>query len=330
MKRCLFALCLLALGGVSHSAQAFSERELEIHLDLLKQWWQGHYDNHEQIVRQSGGGLAEPVFDPIFRLHAVYKSIDLPEVGDHVLYVEEYKNNDPENLYRIRLYNLMPDVASGTIRIQMHAPLDQDKWQGAHADPERLAQITAADFQPFSEACEAYVAFEGSHFRGGMKDRQCQVDSSYFQYDIVIGPDHYWFRDQRRDLETEEVVWELIPGSNFQYLQLTKARWFSCVVNYNLDGDMTATEYLTTITLHDQGGEAPITYPDGKEYYFTIHDRAFTAPSDRTFPLYRIHEKGNHVPIAYAYAVDDADRFGLNLGWFYTLCRTIEQGAPSP
>jgi hypothetical protein len=26
------------------------------------------------------------------------------------------------------------------------------------------------------------------------------------------------------------------------------------------------------------------------------------------------------VPIAYAYAVDDSERYGLNLGWFYIRC----------
>ena len=118
-------------------------------------------------------------------------------------------------------------------------------------------------------------------------------------------------------------------GSNYAFLELTKARWFSCTVNYNLDGDMTKTEFLTAIRLHDQGGEAPIAYPDGRDLTFIIHTRAFSSPPERTYPLFRIHETGNHVPIAYAYAVDDAERFGLNLGWFYTLCR-VETDAPLP
>jgi hypothetical protein len=36
------------------------------------------------------------------------------------------------------------------------------------------------------------------------------------------------------------------------------------------------------------------------------------------------------VPIAYAYTVDDADRFGLNLGWYYTLCYLREDAPPRP
>jgi hypothetical protein len=113
----------------------------------------------------------------------------------------------------------------------------------------------------------------------------------------------------------------MAPGSNHEWFQQTRARWFRCVVNHSATGDMTKTTRLTEVQLHDQGGEADIAWPDGRTLTFVIHTRAFTAPTDREFPLFRIHEKGNPVPIAYAYASDGADRFGLNLGWFYTLCR---------
>ena len=83
---------------------------------------------------------------------------------------------------------------------------------------------------------------------------------------------------------------------------------------------MAKTKYLTTIHLHDQGGAADIAWPDGRTLTFTIHTRAFSSPPDREYPLFRIHEKGKTVPIAYAYAVDGASRFGLNLGWFYVRC----------
>ena len=43
-------------------AQNFGKVELENHLALMMEWWPGEYDNHEQIVRQSGGGLSVPVY----------------------------------------------------------------------------------------------------------------------------------------------------------------------------------------------------------------------------------------------------------------------------
>ncbi len=67
-------------------------------------------------------------------------------------------------------------------------------------------------------------------------------------------------------------------------------------------------------------GEADSPWPDGRTLTITIHSRAFTSPPECEYPLFRIHEKGKEVPIAYAYAVDDATHFGLNLGWFYIRC----------
>ena len=165
------------------------------------------------------------------------------------------------------------------------------------------------------------------------KKASCTVNDGQerFDYEIVVGPSYYWARDRRLATDSGAVTWEMAPGSDFEWFEQTKARWFTCTVNHNPDGDMTRTEYLTTVELHDQGGEADIAWPDGRTLTFIIHTRAFTSPSERVFPLFRIHDKRDRtVPIAYAYAVDDADRFGLNLGWYYTLCRVKEDGAARP
>jgi len=60
-----------------------------------------------------------------------------------------------------------------------------------------------------------------------------------------------------------------------------------------------------------------------------VHSRAFTSPSDRTYPIFRVHERSEHVPIAYGYAVAEAERFRLDLGWFYTLCRFESDNEPA-
>lgn len=318
------------LAGSPAAAQTFSKGELEGHLRLMMQWWPGEYDNHEQIVRQSGGGLGAPVFEPVFRIHSHYITLDLPELGENVLYVEEFLNGDPAEISRIRVYSLSVDEAEQAVKVKLYAFKDgHDELIGARLDADRLAAIEASDLRAFSDPCDVYMRFEGGQFRGGMKEASCGGDE-WFEYQIVLGPEHNWTRDRRISRETGEVTWEQNPGSGYAWVQMTKARRFICTVNYNLDGDMTKTEFLTEIEVHDQGGAADIAWPDGRTLEFQLHDREFSSPSERTFPLFRIHEKGNHIPIAYAYAVDDADRFGLNLGWFYTLCRLKEQGAPRP
>ncbi len=312
------ALCLAFALPVQ--AQTFSQGELENHLALMMEWWPGEYDNHEQIVRQSGGGFSVHVYEPVARIHSQYIRLDLPELGENVLYVEEYRNNDPSNISRIRVYALSVDEEEQAVRVKLHAFREgHDHMIGARLDPDRLAAIEADELRPFSDSCDVFLRFEGGQFSGGMKRESCG-EEAWFEYQVVLGQKHHWTRDRLISRETGEVTW----------IQMTRARWFICTVNYNLDGDMLNTEFLTEIELHDQGGSADIDWPDGRTLEFQLHTREFASPSDRVFPLFRVHEKGNHVPVAYAWAVDDADRFGINLGWFYTLCREKEQGAPRP
>ena len=313
--------CLLALGATAAHAQ--SRGDLNAQLQLLMQWWPGDYDNNEQIVRQSGGGLETPTDKPFYRLHSRFQAVQLPALGANVLYLEEYRDNDPAKIARIRLYSLSLDEAAHAIRVKLHAPLDSNALAGAWRDPSRIEKLAAKDLRSFRNQCDLLMHYVGGQFEGGMANRSCDLNGKeWFEYQVVVGPRFHWARDRRLSLKDGSVTWEMAPGSGYRWFEQTKARWFSCNVNHSPSGDMTRTEKLTSIELHDQGGEADIAWPDGRTLTFVIHTRAFTSPPDREFPLFRIHEKGKTVPIAYAYAVDDAERFGLNLGWFYILCRT--------
>ncbi|MCB2106042.1 MAG: hypothetical protein KDE14_00020 [Rhodobacteraceae bacterium] len=319
-----------ALAWASLPAAAYTKADLNAQLKLLMQWWPGDYDNNEQIVRQSGGGLAKAVDTPFYRLHTVFKRVDAPQFGENVLYVEEWKNNDPNDIARIRLYSLSIDEAAGAILVKFITPRDTKALAGAHADPSKVEKLSAKDVREFSDACNVYLYWEGGQFRGGMNEKSCNANDGkeWFQYQIVVGPRYYWSRDRRLTYADSTVTYEMAPGSNYGWFEQTKARWMACEVLHSPDGDMTNSENkLTDIRLHDQGGEADIAWPDGRTLSFVIHTRAFTSPAEREFPLFRIHDKNDMtVPIAYAYAVDGAERYGLNLGWFYIRCH-VDNGA---
>jgi hypothetical protein len=303
----------------SHSAGAFTESDLQSQLQRLVSWWPGEYDNNEQIVRQSGGGLAKPVYEPISRVYTHAVLLDRPGIGEHVVYVEQYRDNDPDKVARIRVYSLQIDLQAQAIRARPHEFRDESQAILGIQGQAALADIETGALRALPAGCDVLIRFEGGQFRGQQNPETC-AEGNGFDREFVIGERHYWFRDFSAAAAGREA-----PAP---FVESTRARRFVCSVAYNLEGDMTKTEPLTEIELHDQGGAAEIDWPDGRTLEFVIHTREFASPSDRVFPLYRIHEKGNHVPIAYAYAVDDADRFGLNLGWFYILCREKEQGAP--
>lgn len=289
--RRLAALCLVS-GLVALTplrvCAAHGEYDLRAQLVRLMEWWPGQYDNHEQIVRQSGGGLSPLKDTPFHRVHSRYERVTGSRLGEHVISVVDYRDDDPARVLRARTYVIAVDKVAGALR---------------------LSQFTAGDtgsgeLVPLGAGCDLLLHFVGAQFEANLPPKSCRVAGEPVEYGLVVGRRYTWFRER--------------PGA--AWFEQTRARPFTCMVQESADGDMRKTRFLKTIRLHDQGGQADIAWPDGRTLTFTIHARAFTSPPDREYPLFRIHEKGKDVPIAYAYAVDDTGRFGLNLGWFYIRC----------
>ena len=287
-----FALLLASLALVAAAppiaSAAHSDYDLKAQLATLMQWWPGEYDNHEQIVRQSGGGLSPSTDKPFYRVHSRYERITGSKLGDHVLTVVEYRDDDPGQVLRARTYVISVDPSSHALRVAQHMP----KATGS------------ADLVPLGPQCDLLLHFVGGQFEASLPAKACSGAGQTAEYGLVVGPRYTWYREQ--------------PGQ--EWFEQTRARLFTCMVQENAEGDMRKTRFLKTIRLHDQGGTADIPWPDGRTLTFTIHTRAFTSPPAHEFPLFRIHEKGKDVPIAYAYGVDGTARFGLNLGWFYIRC----------
>ena len=313
---------------IAAPAAAHTKADLGAQLKLLMEWLPGDYDNNEQIVRQSGGGLSLTENGPVYRVHSMFRAVKAPQFGANVVYLEEYKNNDPAQITRTRLYTFVVDEAAQAIRMKLLNPADQKTLIGYQGDVGAIEKLTDKQVRPDRDNCIVWLRWVGGQFQGNMTPRACDRDKTWVDYEVVIGPRYHWVRSRMRKLTDDSVVSEMVPGN--LWTEQTKARWFYCTVNQSPDGDMRKTKYLTTVRLHDQGGEADIAWPDGRTLTYTIHTRAFTSPSALEYPLFRIHEKGNAVPIAYAYAVNGADHFGLNLGWYYTLCYVEGQQPPLP
>ncbi len=277
---CYLVLALTAAATPAIVA-AGSEYDLMRQVELLMKWWPGEYDNHEQIVRQSGGGLSPLTSKPFYRVHSRYEQVADSSLGPNVIAVVDYLDDDPNKPLRTRSYVVSIDSAAGALRLTQYA--------GTTA---------------LGASCDLLLHFVGGQFEGSLPAGQCKIGGKPVEYGLVVGPRYNWFREK--------------PGH--EWFEQTRARQFTCTVHENAGGDMRKTRFLKTIHLHDQGGEADISWPDGRTLTFTIHTRAFSSPPEREYPLFRIHEKGNEVPIAYAYAVDDSTHFGLNLGWFYIRC----------
>ena len=289
----LFAVLFAAL-----PASAQNKADLGEQLKRVMEWWPGQYDNHEQITRQSGGGLSVLTSTPFFRVHSIVQRVDSGALGDNVVSIQEYRNGNAADVVQAESYAASIDEAQHAIRLKRYTK----------------------DARPVGDGCDVLLHFVGGQFEGNVLPKLCAEQGSYADHGIVLGPSYYWTRDRRRDLKSDKVVSEAAPGTAYGWFEQTKVRPFTCVILESTDGDMKIAKFFKTIKLDDQGGESDMVWPDGRTLTFSIQSRAFTSPPDREYPLFGVHEKGNPVPIAYAYAVDGSRRFGLNLGWFYIRC----------
>jgi len=130
------ALCAV-LGSVllSQSVDAQERRYtlVERELEYLMEVWPGNYDNREQVQHDSDAGMPDYDSGAHLRVHGQISRVDLPAFGEHVLYVEEYKDDDPSSIFRQRLYELSADDDEKAVRIKLHFFKDGAKHLQLHA-----------------------------------------------------------------------------------------------------------------------------------------------------------------------------------------------------
>ncbi|MSO99042.1 MAG: hypothetical protein EXR11_12630 [Rhodospirillaceae bacterium] len=206
------ALCMLWASG----AVAQTKPELDTQLAQLMQMLPGEYDNAVQIKRQNGE-------KPFFPVHTIIKPVAMPEVGEHVLYLEEYRDNDPAKLIRIRLYKFNVEENAKAIRLHLVNPLKPEALIGAHKDIAKIEALTLADMRVDRDVCDVFIRKNGAEFRGAMKENACnRPDQTVVDYTLIVGPNKHWVRNRARSMDTGAVAWEFVPGAGENFIEQFK------------------------------------------------------------------------------------------------------------
>lgn len=174
----------------------------------------GVYDNPAQVV-------ADPKMP---RLTTYIRKVNAPQFGEHILYVEEIRNSDPNNIARIRLYRLTADGADGTIRMHLINPADVAKLKGAHADLKRVEALTEADVHQDRPHCDVFLKRSGNGFVGAMKAKSCdrkdqQGRELFVAYDLSFDGSSMRVRNRGLGAADDVVYFEQTPGG---WLEQTK------------------------------------------------------------------------------------------------------------
>ena len=286
---------------------------------LMMEWFPGVYDNQEQVYFEEEMGIAEDLRHE--RIHHVFHPVELPEFGDHVMYVQQHINDDPEQIYRQRIYVFTPDYDENAIRLTIHTPDNVEALVDAHLDPSKLAGLTLDDTRVIS-GCEVFWKRQENQFLGYMHDGACSFESRrtgkriIIDDDLVLTESELWISDRAEDEDGNYVFGhkEGVPHKN------RKARRFECwIAAQQRDEEWT---FRQGIEIYDQGGFVWIETDEDEPQRIGIKMRNVEWPYGNNRPslvLYAYRETADRA-VSYAWAEPSAERLGINLRWMQGSC----------
>ncbi|MEM7351758.1 MAG: chromophore lyase CpcT/CpeT [Acidobacteriota bacterium] len=322
----VITILLISLGPTPASADA----QLEGDLEQMMEWFTGRFDNYWQVRLEEGA--KEPVEHPHGRIHSIFAPIEMPSLGEHVFYVQQYSDGDPTKIYRQRLYRFGLHEAEQAVELVIYAPPDAKAVVDAHLDPTKLAGLGPDNLKSYP-GCEVYWQRQGrgtedDHFIGFTKENACQVTSSRSGKTLIISDDlrldagQIWIQDRAVDTEGN---WIYGNKAGIPH-KLQKVRFFECYAaapkGEKPDGT-TDWNLWRPIEIHDQGGSYPLVPPEAAEAQYTIELFQAVYEGENTVPVLElaVREKGKEKSIAYAWADPKSERIGINLRSIQTGCK---------
>jgi len=193
-------------------------------ISRLKQWWPGDYDNSAQIAALRTQNKPIWLADDTgkgghIQVESHYRNVDLPQIDEHVLYVEETKHNDPTNIFRQRLYTLNIDEGTGLVRVKLFYFNDKEKYLGSWQDLRRLSEISPEELFASPDGCDLVVRAVGPKYQMKMDPKACVFGNRYFDYQVLLGENSFWFRDKIQNVEDDSIV---SMAGDFTYHELNR------------------------------------------------------------------------------------------------------------
>lgn len=191
----------LALSGFSPAAADGSDLDsVYVDIDLL---FPGTYSNAGQLTRHDGG-------DDAFALTTIVKRLTNPALGETLYYLEEFRDNDPAAVTRIRIYSFFTE--GDIVRLRLLNPIDVEDLQGAHNDIRRAEALTMDDIHVDRDVCLLDMSRYGDTLVARMRYRACDIGDIYNDYELILDGTGSWTCYARRQLSDDSLVWLQMPA----------------------------------------------------------------------------------------------------------------------
>ncbi len=287
---------------------------------ILTDWFEGEFDNEEQRWFQADPRSNTPEDERHVRVHATHKRIEAPEFGEHVFYVEEYTNNDPEKVYRQRLVIFSSDPEESGIRMRQGFFNEPERFLGAQHKPGLFDDLKAEDAF-FLDDCDVYWKRVAGQFQGGMRPRACVFGEGelrrYSVHDLYLSETKYW-RVDSTFLVADDSLHVGMPAD--QPFELRRVKRFTCGITFDPRGP--EPQEIADIPLHSQGGSADVTRErDGREFTLLMRDKEYPYYSTRPdFIYFSIRRKGELASVVFTVNDPDSRLLAVNTGELVASC----------
>ncbi len=324
MRVFLAGVAAVATLCCSNIAIADQNAVLDRDFRTFLEWFPGVYDNQEQVYFEEELGVPEE--ERHERIHHTFARVDLPAFGEHVFYVQQYLDDDPEKIYRQRIYVFSPDYEENAIRLQIYTPGDVASLVDAHLDPSKLEGLTPDEARNMP-GCDVFWKKRAAEFDGQMKERACSFVSQrsgkriIIDDDLVLSQDELWISDRAEDEDGNYVFGNKagIPHKN------VKARQFECWIAARHKDDEEWT-FRQGLEIWDQGGRVWIDTDENEPQTVGIKMRNVRWPTgnNRDSLVLYAYRKDEDKAVSYAWGDPTATRLALNLRWMQASCTLAE------
>jgi hypothetical protein len=289
----------------------------------LERLWSGVRDSTEQVLMSLDRDGVPWMETGERRVRTVVMPLSVGWLGPHVLYLEEFLEDEPQHPRRQVLIDLDSGQAAHSVRARLYTFVEPWRWTHLGYRALLAATLTLQDIVP-SDGCELTLTRSGDQFRGGTVGRRCLDQMSaaprYLDYQLLISEDLYWYRRRLVRQSDGELQQEVI---GFDRFQPEEARLYSCRIAWSASGRRRDQRPLLTLDLYEAGGRGRFTTPDGRAFELTLHGRDWPFASDRDALLLLLREENASSPLATAWAQLDEQQVGLELGWLAVRCGSI-------
>lgn len=293
-------------------------------VDTLQRLWSGVHDSTEEVYVNSAPAVSAWGEGAERRVRTVVERVEAEWLGQHILYLEEFPHDDPEGIRRQLLLDLQPSEPPSTgVHVRVYSFKEPQRWIHLNRRARLLSLLRRSDIVK-AEGCDLMLKPEGEQFIGGTVGRGC-IDIQdggrrYIELQLVIGEDLYWYR-RRVLLRKGNDLLEEVFGFNF--FELNDARLFACRIDWSYSGRRSDLRPLARLELHDQGGRARFTTPDGRQLELALHSQDWPFVSDRDALILLLQDPVQNVPLASAWSEIDSDDISINLGWLVVRCGSL-------